>query len=1062
MRGRRVALLLTGVLPLLAKDDVPATESNVTIDKNDIPAVQRASRALHDDVAIQQLPPLRLLGSANPGNIVMVDPMFDTFGREDLSDQVILKNMSIDLDREIHVTQTEPPEQTSDEHGTAVEETDESIQGRPELSSQDELETDEQDTVIGEADEPEGVTEVSSQDASETHAASETAEDVNTTEDSKSTEHAAQESVLQDNTAKDEEPDRKEQEGDEDEEVVSERVLVDYASKSAGALILEKSPAMKGTSNLLNADTDKYAIAPCAEKKSVVIGLSEDILVKQVKIANYERYSSHLQNFQIMGSQAMENWVDLGTYTASPGLGEQVFELNESSWARYLKFRFLTHYGSEHYCTLSQIKVHGSTMLQGFHEQWEDSQEDMEGEDAATKDSAKAPTEVTDACNGGTIEETDVSSQDGESGVPVDESNVDSQRENNDDTFGTPDETMKTNTDITKEEQSGGASSVESTDEANVSHEEASDASTKADQKPSLGADNSSPQEDILNETSSETKSDNSSDLEVDPRTSVLLSASMKVSSHEAIGSDRTKHTEELGTFAIKQVDRDIKKIVASAVKAVVAVGSEAIMTGKDGRTGVFGSVKELQQKLKTTMEIEEPKERNSPVSTVDIRSNHDDESDDLRSKSDSVETQETDSTAPTVNVRSNQDDASENDGVSKAGTVEVSPAVNASAVTDSVDTPQEKISENSEACIKRSKEAAMPKESAPDARVSKEGEEDVKIRSKEATDSDGKSDGEDLDVVLSRVLARFPSASCIEGLDYHDFKAKIIAARKGGTNAGASHAQGHGGKIEPIFKTLTAEIKALQINQSVQDQYIKALVSCHQRVILEMAETLIDVETRQERRLSSLEDAMEAMRPSSLSRIIAVLTSIASFCVACAGSVSAAVAESVEKLFETDVIDRKAVMLIAGSILTKTTAVFPRIASFCIGCTGSVYSVVAECVENLIETRVVDRNAVILGVGACMLSVLTIAFYSSTRQSRKPEPPSTRKKNGNTGAKEEKRKSLDKKVMVDKISTLNHDYQSANGAKDCNSVCTTITVVPPSFGKRPVGQPDRDLVPVE
>jgi len=35
-----------------------------------------------------------------------------------------------------------------------------------------------------------------------------------------------------------------------------------------------------------------------------------------------------------------------------------------------LKFRFMTHYGSEHYCTLSQVKVRGSTMLQGFHQQW--------------------------------------------------------------------------------------------------------------------------------------------------------------------------------------------------------------------------------------------------------------------------------------------------------------------------------------------------------------------------------------------------------------------------------------------------------------------------------------------------------------------------------------------------------------------------------------------------------------------------------------------------------------------------------------------------------------------
>ena len=76
-----------------------------------------------------------------------------------------------------------------------------------------------------------------------------------------------------------------------------------------------------------------------------------------------------------MGNQAYpvtSKWHDLGTYTAaSAGIGKQDFELKEPSWARYL-----THYGVEHYCTVSQIMVHGSTMLQGFHEQWTQSEKE--------------------------------------------------------------------------------------------------------------------------------------------------------------------------------------------------------------------------------------------------------------------------------------------------------------------------------------------------------------------------------------------------------------------------------------------------------------------------------------------------------------------------------------------------------------------------------------------------------------------------------------------------------------------------------------------------------------
>ena len=166
---------------------------------------------------------------------------------------------------------------------------------------------------------------------------------------------------------------------DDDDDGPREQLLVDYASKLAGAQILEKSPSLKGTSNLLTGDIDKYAIAPCGDKKYVVIGLSEDILVKQIKLANYERYSSHVREFQVLASQEYpikgpEYWNDLGMYEAKSKSGEQTFELKEPAWARYLKIRFLSHYGKEHYCTISQIKVHGSTMLQGFHEQWIESE----------------------------------------------------------------------------------------------------------------------------------------------------------------------------------------------------------------------------------------------------------------------------------------------------------------------------------------------------------------------------------------------------------------------------------------------------------------------------------------------------------------------------------------------------------------------------------------------------------------------------------------------------------------------------------------------------------------
>ena len=102
--------------------------------------------------------------------------------------------------------------------------------------------------------------------------------------------------------------------------------VVNFASIGAGAVVLESPAQAKGYSNLLNEDKDKYGISPCSEKKWVVIGLSEDIMVHTVVLANYEKYSSLLRDFQVMGSSSypVSEWLDLGTYSAEPRLGEQV------------------------------------------------------------------------------------------------------------------------------------------------------------------------------------------------------------------------------------------------------------------------------------------------------------------------------------------------------------------------------------------------------------------------------------------------------------------------------------------------------------------------------------------------------------------------------------------------------------------------------------------------------------------------------------------------------------------------------------------------------------------
>jgi hypothetical protein len=83
-------------------------------------------------------------------------------------------------------------------------------------------------------------------------------------------------------------------------------------------------------------DKDKYALTPCEDKKWVVIGLSEDIQIKTIIMAHYEKFSSTTREFQLLGSQTFptQEWRNLGTFTAKIQQGEQKFEVSERALAR--------------------------------------------------------------------------------------------------------------------------------------------------------------------------------------------------------------------------------------------------------------------------------------------------------------------------------------------------------------------------------------------------------------------------------------------------------------------------------------------------------------------------------------------------------------------------------------------------------------------------------------------------------------------------------------------------------------------------------------------------------
>ncbi|KAG6615704.1 uncharacterized protein IUM83_04938 [Phytophthora cinnamomi] len=152
-----------------------------------------------------------------------------------------------------------------------------------------------------------------------------------------------------------------------DADSVDNRKRQNYASLDAGATILDAAPDTKSPTNLLVPDKDRYMLTPCSNpRKWVVISLSEDVHADAIAIANYEKFSSPVKDFIVLGSvnYPTDTWLVLGNFTAAHANGEQTFQLDAQQHVRYIKFRFLSHYGSEYYCTLSQLRVFGRTFTQ--------------------------------------------------------------------------------------------------------------------------------------------------------------------------------------------------------------------------------------------------------------------------------------------------------------------------------------------------------------------------------------------------------------------------------------------------------------------------------------------------------------------------------------------------------------------------------------------------------------------------------------------------------------------------------------------------------------------------
>ncbi|XP_054715424.1 SUN domain-containing ossification factor-like [Uloborus diversus] len=148
------------------------------------------------------------------------------------------------------------------------------------------------------------------------------------------------------------------------------RRKLNYASSKCGAKILSSNSEARHRLSILNEKADEYMLNPCRVKQWFVLELCDTIEITQIELANYELYSSSLKSFSVLWSDIYptHSWRLLGSFVASNRRSMETFEIIPRNLGKFIKIIIFSHYGKEHYCTLSTVRVLGYSMMYGFEE----------------------------------------------------------------------------------------------------------------------------------------------------------------------------------------------------------------------------------------------------------------------------------------------------------------------------------------------------------------------------------------------------------------------------------------------------------------------------------------------------------------------------------------------------------------------------------------------------------------------------------------------------------------------------------------------------------------------
>lgn len=140
---------------------------------------------------------------------------------------------------------------------------------------------------------------------------------------------------------------------------------INYASVTCGAKVVGANQEAQNPSFMLIENKDQYMINPCKVKKVFTVELCESVQVQAIDIGNLELFSSLPQSFDVHVSDRFpsKEWKALGRFHARDERNIQTFQVEDSLiFAKYIKIEMLSHYGQEHYCPLSILRVFGTTV----------------------------------------------------------------------------------------------------------------------------------------------------------------------------------------------------------------------------------------------------------------------------------------------------------------------------------------------------------------------------------------------------------------------------------------------------------------------------------------------------------------------------------------------------------------------------------------------------------------------------------------------------------------------------------------------------------------------------